>query len=82
MSGGNQHTHIAKLMWLDGANGKADVSTTEQMIEFIDKPNTAQVGGPKGPATIGVVRTAGQKPYLRTHADGQWADNLLALPRF
>jgi hypothetical protein len=21
-------------------------------------------------------------PYLRTHADGQWSNNLLALPRF
>jgi hypothetical protein len=29
---------------------------------------------------IGVVRGDGQKaPYLRTHADGKWNDNLLAL---
>ena len=27
---------------------------------------------------IGVVREAGKTPYLRTHADGKWNDNLLA----
>jgi hypothetical protein len=30
-------------------------------------------------AEIGVVREAGKHPYLRTHADGKWNDNLLAL---
>jgi hypothetical protein len=28
---------------------------------------------------IGVVREAGKVPFLRTHADGKWNDNLLAL---
>ena len=27
---------------------------------------------------VGVVREAGKNPYLRTHADGKWNDNLLA----
>jgi hypothetical protein len=27
---------------------------------------------------IGVVRESGKHPYLRTHADGKWNDNLLA----
>lgn len=27
---------------------------------------------------IGVVRETGKHPYLRTHADGKWNDNLLA----
>jgi hypothetical protein len=30
-------------------------------------------------ADIGVVREPGKLPYLRTHADGYWNDNLLAL---
>jgi hypothetical protein len=30
-------------------------------------------------AYIGVVRERGKDPYLRTHADGKWNDNLLAL---
>jgi hypothetical protein len=29
---------------------------------------------------IAVVREAGRRPFLRTHADGQWNDNLLAQP--
>jgi 23S rRNA A2030 N6-methylase RlmJ len=29
-------------------------------------------------AYVGVVREAGKAPYLRTHADGTWNDNLLA----
>ena len=28
---------------------------------------------------VGIVRPAGRAPYLRTHADGYWNDNLLAL---
>jgi hypothetical protein len=27
---------------------------------------------------VGVVRQPGKVPYLRTHADGKWNDNLLA----
>lgn len=27
---------------------------------------------------VGVVREAGKVPFLRTHADGKWNDNLLA----
>lgn len=29
-------------------------------------------------AYVGVVREHGKAPYLRTHADGSWNDNLLA----
>jgi hypothetical protein len=29
-------------------------------------------------AYVGVVRPAGRAPYLQTHADGKWNDNLLA----
>jgi len=30
-------------------------------------------------ATVGVVREAGKRPYIRTHADGYYNDNLLSL---
>lgn len=30
--------------------------------------------------TVGVVREQGKAPYLRTHADGKYNDNLLAQP--
>jgi len=28
---------------------------------------------------VGIVRPAGRPPYLRTHADGDWNNNLLSL---
>lgn len=31
---------------------------------------------------VGVCRPAGRLAYLRTYADREWTDNLLALPRF
>ncbi|HTA64665.1 MAG TPA: DUF3892 domain-containing protein, partial [Xanthomonadaceae bacterium] len=31
-------------------------------------------------AYVGVVRPEGRHPYLRTYADGDWNDNLLAQP--
>ena len=30
-------------------------------------------------ADVGVVRVGDRAPYLRTHADGDWNDNLLSL---
>jgi hypothetical protein len=56
--------------------------TREQVIASIDAAaNTFYVVDPytKKRADIGVVRTAGKAPYLRTHADGDWNDNLLSL---
>ena len=40
---------------------------------FVLDPNTGRR------ADVGVVRVAGRAPYLRTHADGYWNDNLLSL---
>jgi len=31
-------------------------------------------------ADVAVVREPGKAPFLRTHADGKWNDNLLAQP--
>ncbi len=54
--------------------------TRSQVITSIEgKTNTffTMVGGNR--ATVGVVNGANGK-YLRTHADGKYNDNLLALP--
>ncbi len=54
----------------------------EKVIESIDsKTNTFYVLDPVSgrKAYVGVVREAGKQPYLRTHADGQWNNNLLSL---
>lgn len=55
----------------------------EAVIESIDaKTNTFYVLNPEGTkrANVVVVRpTDGRAPFLQTHADGQWNDNLLSL---
>jgi Protein of unknown function (DUF3892) len=56
--------------------------TREQVIASIEaKSNTFYVVDPKSGkrSEIGIVRPTGRLPYLRTHADGEWNNNLLSL---
>ncbi len=70
-TGHDDSTHLA------GANWKWSVDKVIQSIT--NKTNTfyALVNGKR--ANVGVVNGAHGK-YVRTHADGAWNDNLLALP--
>jgi hypothetical protein len=72
------HEHITQL-----GNPRAGWTwPREQVITSIEaKSNTFYVLDPRTGkrADIGVVRVAGHAPYLRTHADGVWNDNLLSL---
>lgn len=73
-----QHEHITHL-------GNPRVGwrwTRQQVVESIDaKTNTFFVVDDRTGkrADVGVVRPAGQLPYVRTYADGIWNDNLLSL---
>ncbi|HEU4684372.1 MAG TPA: DUF3892 domain-containing protein [Nitrospira sp.] len=54
----------------------------EQVIASIELgTNTFYVLDPRTNkrSEVGVVRRPGQPPYLRTHVDGNWNDDLLAL---
>jgi hypothetical protein len=65
---------------LGGPGGGGWKWTRQQVVDSITaKSNTffTQVGGKK--TYIGVVQGP-NGPYVRTYADGQWNDNLLALP--
>ena len=56
--------------------------TREQVISSIDAgTNTFYVIDPNNGkrSNVGVIRPSGRAPYLRTHADGDWNDNLLSL---
>lgn len=51
------------------------------MVEWIEqKGGDARVQGNPRDAQVGVVDATPK--YLRTHADGQWTNNLLSLPRY
>jgi hypothetical protein len=56
--------------------------TREQAIAAIDAKRSAFYTVDRGTGKkmyIGVIRENNKAPYLRTHADGKWNDNLLAL---
>jgi len=70
------HEHITHL------GGSNWLWTRDQVIESIDRSiNTFFVidstSGKR--SDVAVVRESGRHPYLRTHADGLWNNNLLSL---
>jgi hypothetical protein len=81
MSGGSGHSHIASVRWRNPQGGKCGSSNVETMVEWLGEAgNTAYVRHGASDVRVGVVKT--RPPYLRSYADGEWSDNLLALPRF
>jgi hypothetical protein len=71
------HEHITHI----GNIGDKWKLTREAAIQRIDSKQDAFYTVDSGTgkrAYVGVVREAGKVPYLRTHADGKWNDNLLA----
>jgi hypothetical protein len=70
------HEHITGIGLSDGARW-----TKQQAIGFLaTSGNSLYVVGTGISAEVGVVKDGPGAPYLRTHADGKWTDNLLALP--
>ena len=70
------HEHITHV----GSYGQ--VWPREQVIAWIDARTDTfytMAGGRR--AEVRVVREPGRAPFLRTHADGYYNDNLLALPQ-
>ena len=81
LQGGSAHQHIAEHWWLDPSDGKTGKANTAGMVEYLNKnPGSVKVGSPNGPVHVFVVNA--DPPYLRTAADAQWTDNLLALPQY
>lgn len=75
----SSHDHITHIGNINGATPWR--MTREKAITRIEAKTDAfytveRSSGKK--MYIGVVREAGKVPYLRTHADGKWNDNLLA----
>ena len=83
MLGGERHEHIAEVRWRNPADGNTGASTREAMVDWINnKGGDARITDGARAVQVGVVRPQAGAPYLRTHADGVWMDNLLALPRY
>jgi hypothetical protein len=72
------HEHITRL----GNPALGWKWTREDVIRSIDAgTNTFFVLDPNNGkrSEVGVIRPTGRDPYVRTHADGDWNDNLLSL---
>ena len=73
----SRHEHITHI----GNSNDGWLLTREAAISRIDSKQASYYTIDKqtnGRVYIGVVREAGKLPFLRTHADGKWNDNLLA----
>lgn len=72
------HEHITHVGNLDSPW----IWTREAVIASINaKTNSFYVQEKGKRSEVGVVNPGnGRSPYLRTHADGYWNDNLLSLP--
>lgn len=82
MVGGTQHEHIAELKWKNTSDGKTGATSRADLVAWLEpgSGNRAIVRDGQGCVDVGIVRAT--PPYVRTHADGRWTDNLLALPRY
>ncbi len=77
--GGTGHEHIERLKWRNGT--KSGEGTRQAIVDWLrSASNTAFVANGVRQAEVGIVEA--RPPYLRTHADGVWTNNLLALPRY
>lgn len=75
-----QHQHIAAVRWRDAVDGSTGSMTREQAVAWIRKGGDARVQDGTRSVVVGVVE--GTPPYLRTHANGVYTDNLLSLPTY
>ena len=81
---GYQKTHeaIVRYKWRslqDGSIGENDKPT---LVTWVDKDGVAYVGSGAAQVRVGAVHPSNARPYLRTYADNQWTNNLVALPTF
>lgn len=81
MAGGERHEHIESVRWHNPATNETGTATRAAMVSWLRQAgNQAYVSNGNKQVEVGVVEAT--PPYIRTHADGVWTDNLLALPRF
>lgn len=74
---------IVRYKWLNPSDGTSSDNDKPSMVDFIDnQKGEAYVGSGPSKVAVGVVHPTTGQPYLRTHADGTWTNNLVNLPTF
>lgn len=80
---GSKHEHIAAVRWRKSDSPETGESTREEMVDWIGKKGgIAHVRLDNDHDVKVEVVLKANPPYIRTKADGDWTDNLLALPRY
>ena len=83
MDGGSEHQHIARVRWVGATdNTKTGESSRQEIVDWMASGSGVEAFVLDGARKVRVVVVNGNPPYLRTRADGQWTDSLLALPAF
>lgn len=81
MSGGTAHQHIASLRWIEDGASDTKESTRGVLVDWVKEGGQGYVKDSSGnKAWVHVVEA--NSPYIQTHSDGIWTDNLLALPEY
>jgi hypothetical protein len=75
-----QHEHIAGVRWLDSSISTSNTMTRAQAVDWLQKGSKLVVAGETGPVEVRIVNA--DPPYIRTVANNNYTDNLLALPRY
>lgn len=78
----NNHEHITMLKYNEIGNLTLRDVSKMGLVEWLNKDSSNQAYVKVGQNQARVYVVPAQPPYVRTIADGVWADNLLSLPRF
>lgn len=82
-SGSNRFAEeIIAYQWISLENAKTASSTKPVLVDWVASGGKAYVGTGANRVGVAVVRPTGGEAYLRTHADGDWTNNLENLPLF
>jgi hypothetical protein len=82
-AGGRDHEQITEVEWRS-ASTVAGLATREGLAQWLgaSESNRAFVRSRSGLVDIAVVTGPEGALYIRSHTQGKWRDDLLALPTF
>jgi uncharacterized protein DUF3892 len=80
---GSTHEHITDVLWRSAATTLGHCPR-QALVDWLGESNENQavVAGRSGWVHVAVLIRPNRPPYIRTHADGVWTDDLMALPTF
>jgi Protein of unknown function (DUF3892) len=77
------HESIVRYKWKSEQDNSIGESDKPSLVKWVDvTTNHAYVKNGSSKVSVGSVHPTSTPAYVRTHADGKWSDNLLALPTF